>query len=185
MINCSGVLPRRVSHRQTAKLARFGNGQFKPTKQFPILGLIWLAFIATLVLMGSHVKYEFISPLPSKPETIQNYKFEVKVVKTISLKVSHYWPALGSTNCGNFVNGECISKMANGHRWQDWVGVAIACPRELEFGTKIKIGERVWTCMDRGSRITKQGDTYWVDMLTPYSLYNYGELVVGEVIEEV
>ncbi|KKL00950.1 hypothetical protein LCGC14_2627750, partial [marine sediment metagenome] len=102
---------------------------------------------------------------------------------SIVLKVSHYNPDLGGVNCANFQDGECVSKMANGERWQDNIGLAIACPKELEFGTKIKIDDRVWECKDVGGKITKDGEIYWIDMLTPYPLYNYGEIVLGEIIE--
>jgi len=122
-------------------------------------------------------KWEMLSP------EVKYILPEEKEDNSIILKVSHYWPELGGVNCGNFQNGECTSKMANGERWQDWVGVAMACPKELEFGTKIKIGERVWVCKDRGSKIVKDGEAYWVDMLTPYSLANYDTVVVGEIVE--
>lgn len=99
----------------------------------------------------------------------------------IKVKVSHYWPDLGGVNCLNFKNGKCVSKMANGKKWESHVGEAIACPPELKMGTKIRILDRVWTCMDRGSMIVKEGNAYWVDQLTPYALVPYGTEVEAEM----
>ena len=110
---------------------------------------------------------------------------EVKVdreVTPITLRVSHYWPSLGGVNCAVFVDGECVSKMANGQPWQDHVEKAIACPRELPFGTKIEVLGETWECMDRGGAIKKIGDTYWIDMLTPNARVPYGQIVEGKII---
>ena len=111
-----------------------------------------------------------------------NAKTVIKEKNTIMVKVSHYNPQLGGVNCAWFVDDECVSKMANGERWQEWVGLAIACPKELEFGTKLKIGERVWECKDRGGMIKKVDNVYWVDMLTLEGLYDYGEVVKAEIL---
>lgn len=97
--------------------------------------------------------------------------------------MSHYEPWLGGTNCSNFVNGECVSKMSNGERWQDYIDVAIACPIELEFGTKIIIGDKTWICMDRGGAIVYDGYAYWIDQLTATPEYAYGQVVEAIVIE--
>lgn len=160
-----------------------------------------LIVISTLVLLLLAVvkitpfinEHEFIWQFPlvfQKPLVIKKWEIlspEVRIItpedNSIILKVSHYWPELGGVNCANFQDGECKSKMANGERWQDWVGVAIACPKELEFGTKIKVDDRVWICKDRGSKIVKDGEAYWIDMLTPYSLANYDTVVVGEIVK--
>jgi len=115
-------------------------------------------------------------------ETITKEIIQVDHTNYVFVRVSHYWPPLGGTNCANYANGECNSKLANGKRWQEWVGLAIACPPEFEFGTKLKIGNRVWECMDRGSKIQTDGDLYWVDMLTYEALYDYGEIVKAEII---
>ena len=162
-------------------------GRFMPYKHFPYLGIAYLLFLFGFIIAGSkvEVKYEFLSPLASEKaeaNELQNFKVSFNKTNYITLKTSHYWPELGGVNCGNFVDGVCISKMANGEKWQDWVGVAIGCPKELKFGTRIEIGLREWICMDRGSKIVKNGDVYWVDMLTPYALFDYGELVVGKIL---
>lgn len=100
----------------------------------------------------------------------------------ISLKVSHYWPPLGGVNCLTFIDGECVSPMANGQPWKDHVEEAIACPKELPFGTKIKVLGEVWECKDRGGMIKKVGNTYWIDMLTPNPRIGYGTVVQGEIL---
>ena len=64
-------------------LMRYKNGQYKPTKQFPILGIIYLMFLFGFIIYGSHltVKYEFISPLASTPAKaeITDFKMTYKV----------------------------------------------------------------------------------------------------------
>jgi len=99
----------------------------------------------------------------------------------ILLKISHYNPALGGVNCLTFVDGECISKMASGEEWQEWIDKAIACPRELPFGTKIVVGKEEWICKDRGGAIVVDNGAYWIDQLTETPRYPFGELVWGVV----
>lgn len=106
---------------------------------------------------------------------------EKPLTKFITVKVSHYWPDLGGVNCYNFKNGKCISKLANGERWEKNVGYAIACPPELKFGTRIRILDRVWTCKDRGSKITMVDGKYWVDQLSPESFVPYGSELEAEM----
>lgn len=110
------------------------------------------------------------SPAPEKPLT-----------KFITVKVSHYWPDLGGVNCYTFKNGKCISKLANGEKWEKNVGYAIACPPELKFGTRIRILDRVWTCKDRGSKITMVDGKYWVDQLSPEAFVPYGKELEAEM----
>lgn len=73
--------------------------------------------------------------------------------------------------------------MSSGLRWQDYMDYAIACPIELEFGTKIMIGNKVWECLDRGSAIVYDGYVYWVDQLTANPEYEFGEVVEAIIIE--
>lgn len=103
----------------------------------------------------------------------------------ITVKVSHYWPDLGGVNCLTFVNGSCISKMANGETWQSGIGKnVIACPKELSFGTRIKILEKIYTCKDRGSAIIKtETGEYWVDMLQKEAIVPYGTELAGEILK--
>ena len=71
--------------------------------------------------------------------------------------------------------------MANGEDWRDWMDKAVACPAELPFGTRIIIGEKEWTCCDRGGKIVKEGNAFWIDQLTETPQYAYGELVEAVV----
>jgi hypothetical protein len=107
----------------------------------------------------------FSLPAPTQGPTGQNIK----------VKISWYNPALGGVNCGHFVNGVCVSRMASGLPWQDYIGVAIACPMEVPFHTKIVIDGRSWECLDRGGaiKITPNGE-YWVDMLLQQPIYKFG-----------
>jgi len=98
------------------------------------------------------------------------------------VRYSHYWPPLGGVNCGWWVDGECVSHMASGYRWQDWVGRAVACPTEWPFGTHILFEGTTWTCMDRGGMIRFVDGIPWVDFLTPSAAYGYGTIVQVRVI---
>lgn len=92
------------------------------------------------------------------------------------VKISHYNPALGGVNCLTFINGECVSTMANGERWQDWMGKAIACPVKLPFETRIVIEGKEWICKDRGGKIIGDADAYWIDQLTEIPEYEFGTI---------
>jgi hypothetical protein len=97
----------------------------------------------------------------------------------IYVKVSHYNPSLGGPNCASFINGECLSKMSDGERWQEYWGEnnTIACPFELAFGTVIWLDGNEYTCRDRGGAIvvTYEG-YYWIDILAERVPYKYGEV---------
>jgi hypothetical protein len=105
------------------------------------------------------------------------------VGKTILVKISHYEPAKGGVNCARFVDGECVSKMSSGLRWQDYMDYAIACPSELEFGTKLIIDGRIWECLDRGGKIVFDGEYYWIDQLTENPKYSFGEIREATIIQ--
>lgn len=104
--------------------------------------------------------------------------------EAILVRVSHYWPPLGPPNCGEFTNQVCVSRMASGEPWEDWVDKAIACPLEWEFGTRLVIAGRDWVCMDHGGAIVIQDSIAWVDMLTPEALYAYGTVVEAVRLSE-
>lgn len=107
---------------------------------------------------------------------------EIFLVLLLTIKYSHYWPPAGGTNCSAFVEGQCISRMASGYRWQDWIDKACACPPEWPFGTIVELDGEEWVCMDRGGgiRFDSEGVTY-VDFLAPHGQYSYRELVEVKV----
>lgn len=76
--------------------------------------------------------------------------------------------------------------MANGERWQDYWGLdnTIACPRELDFGTKIKLGDKIYTCRDRGGAIVKTySGEYWIDILSKENPYWHGAVQKAYLVE--
>jgi hypothetical protein len=83
------------------------------------------------------------------------------------VKVSHYLPNNGGVNCSNFVNGRCVSRMANGESWEEYIGKnnTIACPLQVPFGTVILVNNTKYTCRDRGGAITIENGVYWIDIL--------------------
>jgi hypothetical protein len=97
----------------------------------------------------------------------------------VMVRVSHYTPWTGGTNCSNFRNGECISRMASGERWQDWVGRAAACPSQWPFGTVLVLPDgSQFVCMDRGGAITcDSAGVCWIDLLTPTPPVPFGTLL--------
>ena len=112
---------------------------------------------------------------------------KVSVGTNIMVKVSRYDPALGGVNCFSFVNGECISHMSSGLHWQEYMDVAIACPAELPFWTKIYIRNdagkiREWICLDRGGAILYQDGVYWIDQLTRNPEYAFGTVMPAVMV---
>lgn len=93
------------------------------------------------------------------------------------VRVSDYWPPDGGTNCAYFVGGVCKSRMASLERWQEWVGIAAACPMEWPFGTLVKIEDRTWICLDRGGAIEYRKGIPYIDLLTNENLFRYGQIV--------
>jgi hypothetical protein len=97
----------------------------------------------------------------------------------ITIRASHYDPRLGGVNCSRFVNGQCISHMASGLSWREYVNKAIACPPEWPFHTKLIVNGKTWECLDRGSKIQFDRGIPWVDFLsngTPFDGYRYGAI---------
>jgi len=69
--------------------------------------------------------------------------------------------------------------MASGERWEDWIGRATACPREIPFWTTVILpgGER-FICLDRGGKIVTMPDsTIWLDLLVREAPVPYGSTV--------
>ena len=89
-------------------------------------------------------------------------------------KISYFWPPYAyqkaeyEINCDKS-NGvlEC-EQMASGNLVIGYVGEAIACPLEYEFGTIFKVWGGYYTCRDRGGAIVRiDEETFWLDILYP------------------
>lgn len=134
-------------------------------------------------VLAQEVAATVATPTPTAKAIVVTHK-ATPTPRVITVKVSHYWPPLGGVNCANFKNGKCVSKMANGKPWEDYVDKAIACPKELKLGTKLQILGKTWTCLDRGGKITKtEDDKYWVDMLTSQTVVAYGHEVEAKILK--
>ena len=116
------------------------------------------------------------------PTEIPAMSVEPVAGEIITIKYSHYNPALGGTNCSRFVNGVCVSNMASGRPWYPYLDKACACPPQWLFGTIIILDGDEYECLDRGGAIQfdVQGYTY-VDFLTQNPTHRFGEYV--EVIK--
>ena len=77
--------------------------------------------------------------------------------------------------------------MSNGEPWQKYWGLnnTIACPPQLEFGTKIKLKDNVYTCRDRGGMITiTSSGEYWIDILAEENPYGHGAIMTAYIVGE-
>lgn len=114
----------------------------------------------------------------------------VRTGQTIKIRVSYYYPPLGGINCWTWdeVTERCVSTMANGEPWENYIGEAIACPPELPLGTVLEIEGNIYTCRDRGGAIILNKDgTYWIDFLAdhlPVGDY-YGQVLTAHIMKTV
>lgn len=103
----------------------------------------------------------------------------------VKAKMSWYNPALLGVNCARVRNGKCVSHMANGERWQDWINKgACACPREYAFGTVFEFPSLNLSCIckDRGGKIVTAGKKVWIDLLTTKPPVKFGTVIEAYVI---
>ena len=100
----------------------------------------------------------------------------------ITIRYSYYKPWVGGTNCASFVNGQYISKMSSGYAWEDYIDLAIACPPEMSFGTRLDVFGQEWICLDRGGAIQYVDGIPWIDFLTGSPKAPYGSLVEAILI---
>jgi len=98
---------------------------------------------------------------------------------------SYYWPPLGGINCDVVDGVEECEYMANGQKVKDYVGVAWACPEEIEFGSYLYIVELdlYGVCKDRGEMIVCDDDGCWFDHLISSGLMYWGTEINVEVYE--
>lgn len=139
------------------------------------------ASIEEVLAAGSDIvaEYNWWSKIwPERPWTWKRASVEDNAQQ---IRYSWYNPALGGTNCAVFRNGECVSTMSNGERWQDWMGRACACPPQWPFGTEVIVDGQTWICKDRGSAIQYVGGIPWVDFLTADPRHTYGEILTVQV----
>lgn len=111
---------------------------------------------------------ETVEVAPAAPEGVQRMA-----------KISHYWPPLGGVNCAQFVGGKCVSRMASGLPWEEWIGRAAACPAELPFGTTVELpGGETFLCLDRGGKVvTTAAGELWIDLLVESPPVPYGTVM--------
>ena len=133
------------------------------------------------------------SPSPVAPTTTPIMPSTVAVPTSIvpvptaghleTVRVSYYQPWRGGPNCSHFVGGECVSRMASGKPWQDYIGRAAACPPEWRFGTLIILpGGEQFECLDRGSRIRYDNGYAWIDLLVTEAPVAFGTLLEVRII---
>lgn len=130
-----------------------------------------------------------VSPGITAPDpTIQEMTPTISPTRQVTpFRASHYDPALGGTNCSNFVNGKCISHMASGMHWEEYMDWAIACDRHWPFWTVFvftsppEIAGKKWVCLDRGGAIVNDEGIEWVDFLHTNEGWNipYGAIIYG------
>jgi len=95
-----------------------------------------------------------------------NYVPETKDWEVVQGILSFYYPPYGGINCRDGINCDTL---ANGESWLNQVGLVVACPNELPFGTLVEINGGLFICKDRGNSIIKTVDNkYWFDVLVPY-----------------
>lgn len=96
----------------------------------------------------------------------------------VQAKISHYVPWFGGPNCANFKDGRCLSRMASGLPWQNFVSRAVACPKDYPFWTRVYAFGQEWICLDRGGKIVREGSLIWLDFLANPAPENtpYGEI---------
>lgn len=95
----------------------------------------------------------------------------VEGYSNVKIKVTHYWPPWGGTNCFSFISGDCVSSTSSGLPWQDYRYIGAACPYAWTLGTivgfdKGKYGVVWFVCVDRGIMYCDSNDLCQVDIMT-------------------
>ena len=76
----------------------------------------------------------------------------------IKVRVTHYYPPEGGTNCWRFINGYCVSNTASGIPWENVMDLAVACPYDFPLGSWVEIREMgSYICLDRGEMVCVNG----------------------------
>ena len=105
--------------------------------------------------------------------------------RTYRLRLSHYWPALGGTNCHatEWVDGKCNTQLA-GKPWLEWAGIGAACPKEIPAGTEISIAAlgRSVICVDQGGAIEVVADgSFFIDLIQREGFFLPGVEVIKDL----
>ncbi len=106
------------------------------------------------------------------PEVIQkNYQSPADfcfncTVYQVPVRFTSYRPWEGGINCFTFQDGYCESPMSSELRWENFVGIAAACPPEWPLGTWVEApGIGAWVCLDRGGAVLCVDGVCVVDVL--------------------
>ena len=87
-------------------------------------------------------------------------------VYDIPVRFTHYRPWEGGINCFTFLDGYCESAMSSQLRWENFIGLAAACPPEWPLGSWVEApGIGSWVCLDRGGMVQCQDGVCVVDIL--------------------
>lgn len=87
----------------------------------------------------------------------------------VQVRITHYWPLNGDMNCFDFneQTGWCDSALFSGLRWENFINLAAACPKDWPIGSWVEIpGIGAYNCLDRGSMVCFEG-VCEVDILSP------------------
>ena len=94
-------------------------------------------------------------------------------VYEVPVRFTSYRPWEGGINCFTFQEGYCESAMSSELRWENFVGIAAACPPEWPLGSWVEApGIGAWVCLDRGGAVLCVDGVCIVDILAE----NIGDL---------
>jgi len=148
--------------------------------------------VAAPSVYPTHTPYPTYTPFPtplvvSNPWTWTDHGFgqysgsAYGDVKNVNVRISYYWPPLGGINCSRYQNQTDCSRLADGSRFADNVGIAAACPIDWDFGSIVAFDGLRFRCSDRGGAIVYDPaiDAYWIDILYPNleKRYFWGQVV--------
>ncbi len=87
----------------------------------------------------------------------------------VQVRITHYWPLDGDMNCYDYNDqtGWCDSALFSGLRWENFINLAAACPKDWPIGSWVEIpGIGAYNCLDRGTMVCFEG-VCEVDILSP------------------
>jgi hypothetical protein len=124
---------------------------------------------ATATLEPTQTVEAAVLPLPEVRTALQFSPAELCfncTVYDIPVRFTHYRPWEGGINCFTFLDGYCESAMSSELRWENFIGLAAACPPEWPLGSWVEApGIGSWVCLDRGGMVVCQDGVCVVDIL--------------------